>query len=196
MRSGLIIVSLALLSSCALFQGLDPQRPILPPVPRSLQITGTVKIDCYNKDHQAATNANRCDKGIPVKIEFMTNREGKRVCVAVLGYKELVVHTAQKRTKVVWEIDGPAGYEFATRDSDGKLINGIWLLRQKNPSDPTKPGAIYDGFGMDNAVHKRRYKAEVLPGAPEKKSFDHGANVIGPDGPCEPWDPIIINQDN
>lgn len=190
------LLSLPAIAGCALFLGGDTQRPILPPFPRTIQSAGTGTIECFHKDHSAGSPAKQCEKGIPVRIDFRLDEQGQRVCVAVLDYEILTVRTQAKRTKIVWEIDGPKGYEFATRDANGKPIDGVWFARRKNPTDPTKPDAIYDGFGMENGSDRRRYKAEVLPGAPEKKSFDHGANVVGPNGPCRPWDPVIINQDN
>jgi hypothetical protein len=129
---------------------------------------------CADPKHPAIAKYPDC-RGIPVIV--LQTQQG---CLSLIPYAALVIHSDRKKTKVIWQIYGPQGYEFA---SDGiqlsRLIGGT-----------LNPGDVYA-----NKQHQGdRYKWELKQDAIFPGGMAHDARVVDPSGtPCEPIDPVAIN---
>ena len=172
------------------------------PFPPGLQVTpGKATLHCDGQGHDSGKGYPKCHKGIPlVVLDAGLNPQGKPLCVSLLPYNELVIHTGKKNNgmpkdaTVVWEIFGSDEYVFGEQ-VDGSRVDGIALRPQ--PLSPDLPAMVYDGKGFDG-TGKRRYKWRSKDEAPTNKKFNHDAVVVHQSGShrCEPIDPVIINQDN
>jgi len=130
---------------------------------------------CVDSDHPKANKYPDC-KGIPV-IVLQKSSGG---CLSLVPYAGLIIHSERKRTKIIWQIYGPKGYEFAA--------NGIEL--KKVSSGTLNPGDVYS----DSQHQGDRFKWELKQGAIFPGAMAHQAHVVDPSGmDCEPIDPVAIN---
>ena len=135
---------------------------------------------CAEGSHSSHGRYGDCDN-IPAVV--LLKPDGS--CIGLLPYADLWIHSNKKRTKVVWQIFGPPGYQFDT----GK--DGIEIDKQS--SDPTLPGSNYDGKQNQG----RKFKWELKEDALTPRQFYHLPNIVDPNGvPCEPIDPGMINLVN
>lgn len=131
---------------------------------------------CADPSHPKRTLYPDC-KGIPVIVLQKTTGG----CLSLIPYAGLIIHSERKKTKVVWQIYGPTGYEFAA-------ANGIELRRLSGGT--LNPGDVY----TQSQHQGDRFKWELKEGAYFPGGMAHDAHVVDPSGvPCEPLDPVAIN---
>jgi len=196
-RVAAIAVALLSLAACAPIVAQTDRAPPPPsdrsapapsardlPLPKDVKVgarsaLGTAVLNdgiyhCADPQHPLLSKYPDC-RGIPVIV--LVTQKG---CLSLIPYAALVIHSDRKKTKVVWQIYGPVGYEFAGNGIELSRLNGGTL----------NPGDVYA-----NKQHQGdRYKWELKQGAIFPGGMAHDAHVVDPNGvACEPIDPVAIN---